>query len=160
MQASKIKPGFIYAIEEDNDLRRFRVESVNTKRTKSTGSPHDYTSEVEGYVVVQDSEKGKPVSRTLHPDRILGEYKDYTELVAREAAEKAERQAIADARKALAKRLFDTLYRLINLEQGEPDRYGEVKGPIRLGYDGKDITIQFDAVEPLLKALEAIKESA
>jgi hypothetical protein len=160
MQASKIKPGFIYAIEQDDRLVRFRVESVNTKRTKSTGSPHDYTSEVEGYVVVQDSAKGKPITRTLAPEAILGEYKDYTELVAREAAEKAARKADSDAKAALTKRLFDTLYRLSGVDQGDPDRYGDYRGPIRLGYAGHDITIQFDAVEPLLKALEAVKQPA
>jgi hypothetical protein len=159
MQASKIKPDFIYAIEEGNQLLRFRVTSVNTKRVSSTGSPHDYQSEVEGHLLIPDGEKGKPITRTLKPERILGEYTQYTELVTREAAEKAAAKVKDDERKALTQRLYDALYRLTGIEPPDDGIRG-IRGPFRLGYGGQDIVIQFEGVEPLLKALEAVKESA
>jgi hypothetical protein len=160
MQASKIQPGVVYAIKDDDDrLVRFRVTEVVTKRTKATGSPHDYESTVEGYIDIKDAEKGKPITRVFKPEAILGEYKAYAELVEREEAERVAQKAKADEQTALTKRLHEALYRIAGLEYPKNDgkRYDT---PIRIGYGGTDIIIQFDAVEPLLKALEAVKESA
>ena len=109
MQASKIVPGRVYAVKRDNTLMRFTVhEIVTTMRRKGPkANPHDYTSEVEGHYLEGDR---KTVS--LDPDKLLGEYTEYEELVAVKAKADAAAKAKADAEQDAARDVAAMLFKL------------------------------------------------
>jgi hypothetical protein len=117
MQASKIKPEHVYAIKnEGGQLVRFYVSAVVTRRERSTGSPHDFSSTVEGYVTAEDTGTGKRSDkRTLTPDAILGLYVEHVELVEREKREKAEAEAEEKAKAAAHEAQWRRLYELTGL---------------------------------------------
>jgi hypothetical protein len=163
--ASKVKIGEVYAInygedEKGNDkLVRFRVTAVVTRRESDYGNPHDYKSTVEGIVPAPDN-NGKAVTITVEPDALLGLYTEHVELVAREKAEKAKREAEAEAQKAKTRQLFAALYDAIGLTPPAEDERGEYRAPFRLGYGFTDIAINASGVEPLLAFFERIKATA
>ena len=147
MQASKIKPGGIYAIKHKDSLARFRVSSVVTTRYQNTGSPHDYKSHVNGRIWDDDGEDLNEVN----PNKILGPYEEYVELVEQTEKEKAEKTRIANAERAEALTLWQQLYRVTGLPTPEnPTMY---KNAIQLSHYGVDIEIHKDAIKPLLAAL-------
>jgi len=113
MQGSKIFPGRIYAISSPmhpNGLARFRVTAVVQRRTRDTGSPHDYETNVEGNIV-EDQKPDKPTDIIeMNAKSILGPYEEQAELKARKDAEDAERerakQEIEDRRLAVVAWLY------------------------------------------------------
>jgi len=124
MQGSKIVPDKTYAYRKaDGNLVRFVATAVITKRTGRTGSPHDYSSSVEGFILEDNDPEGRHSNReiiTLLPKHLLGPYEESVELVARENAEKAERQRQIDEREAARKAVVDWLYQWTHVEQPEP----------------------------------------
>jgi hypothetical protein len=157
MQASKIKPHEIYAIKQNDRLVRFCVSAVITRRINNHGNPHDYESTVEGFIPAPDN-GGKPSdTMTLDPTLLLGPYKEHVELVAREEAEKAERDRITAAKEEKRERLVAALYEATGLERpAEERRYSST--PFHPSYSGVDISAE--AIDPLLKFLEGVKQSA
>lgn len=147
MQTSKIIIGKSYAIERGGKPVKFNVTAIVTRKEKSVSA-----SEIEGWFTTPS---GNRESLTLKPEDILGEFEAYAELVAQEDRRTAEAQAVKDAKDKAAKRLAATFYRLSGLAKGN-DYHRE---PFQTGYGGS-VEIRQEAVEPLLKALEAIKESA
>jgi hypothetical protein len=91
MNASKIVPRKTYAIDTPQGLVRFIVDEVVTRRTKATGSPHDYQSEIVGRVHPEDCNPGFERGKAYRydPKAILGPYEEQAELVSRQKAEKA-----------------------------------------------------------------------
>ena len=155
--ASKVEIGGVYAIKHNDNLVRFRVTAVVTRREAAHGNPHDYKSTVEGYVFGPDS-GGKEAALTLQPDALLGLYTEYVELVAREKAEKAKREAAEQLAADRTKRLWTALYEAAGIEPPEGDRdYGVA---FRLGYGRTSIEIADKGVEPLLAFFERVKQSA
>jgi len=152
MQASKIKVKGRYAIYDQNkQLVRFYVTSVVTSRTDNTGSPHDYSSKVNGHIDTGDWTNDADNNRlSLDPEKILGPYEDYKELVERERAENAAKQAASDARDQLGFDLRRALYALI----GEPcpnDERGH-RQFFRFTYGG-GVDISGDAAQRVIDAL-------
>ena len=156
MQASKIIPNSVYAIRRggtrDGELVRFKVSSVTTTRYKSTGSPHDYSSTVSGWILEdhKEEETSEKQAIKIAPDRILGPYEEQAELVARKQAEEKAKTDKADAEKAKLNHLWSLLYSKTGLPRpNDPKSYGNA---FRLSYGGIDIGK--DGIEALIKLLE------
>jgi hypothetical protein len=155
--ASKIEIGRVYAIRRNDQLVRFRVEAVITRRESGHGNPQDYKSTVEGIVQAPDND-GKPVILTIQPNALLGFYEEHVELVERQKREHAEAQAKTEAHKANTEALFAAIYEATGLTPPEGDRdYG---APFRLGHSRDSIDISAKGVEPLLKFFERVKQTA
>lgn len=152
MQASKIVIGKVYAIKGDEGLKRFNVTSVVTIRSRNTGSPHDYSSHVHGTII---GDGGHPVGEVIkvNPDKVLGPFEDYVELVEKQKAEKAAREAASKAVEDRATKLRLALYALVN-KQAPPanDRYNYSQ-PYRVS-SGGSLDITQEGVAWLLEALE------
>ena len=156
MQASKIMIGKVYAIKADRGegLKRFNIVSVTTVRSRSTGSPHDYSSYVSGTVLNDD---GHPVGDVIKidPEKVLGPFEDYAELVAQKKAQDAAREAATKAVNDRADKLRLTLYALVDQEAPPGnDRYNYSQ-PFRASSGSLEISQQ--GVQWLLEALEKSK---
>jgi hypothetical protein len=161
MQASKIQVGKTYAIEREGKLIRFNVESVTTTRFRNTGSPHDYTSRVQGSILAADAgDSNEAIS--VKPEAIKGPFEDYVELVARQTAEHEQRNAKAKAKTDAAEALRLEFYGMAGItppEGLEPGKYGQ---PIRAESHG-GVYLDPDAVLALLHSLDptrAVRELA
>lgn len=151
MQASKIKPRKTYAIwqksldDEPAKLVRFRVNAVITTRTGD--SPHDYNSVINGGVYPED---GGEILTGLDPEKILGPYEDYKELIARQEAEMAAR--VAEAQKVVKQQtlLIKHLYRTIGEDAPNPESRNV---PFRKSYGG-GLDISYEGVMALIEALK------
>jgi hypothetical protein len=150
MQASKIVPHDIYALRLDGKLVRFRVTAVITRRERATGSPHDYTSLVEGYVILQDG-GGQDQTRVLDPKALLGSYEEQVELVERKRREDEAVDAKKRERDERAQRLIARLYAMTGL----PLHENEYKRAFRPGYQG-DLDVSVEGVAALLEVMEAL----
>ncbi len=157
MQASKIKIGGVYAIKRDDKLVEFRVTAVTTRRHGATGSPHDYTSTVEGRLFDKPVGQGS-TQLTLKPDELLGPYEDYKELVAKreaeEAAKKADEKKRADLAYTTALLLYEALGIPVPPEDTSGSRYrrGGIQSydaPIRHSERAYDFTVHEAAMQPL-----------
>jgi hypothetical protein len=152
--ASKAKIGTIYAVMREGKLTRFRVTKVTTHRIADNGSPHDYRSEITGEFILGHSEDGyKSEAATIEPDKLLGQFDEYQELVAERKAEEAAAKSKADAEKQAADDLVALLYDISGLPISN-DRW---RAPFAERYSG--VEISRDAVAALLPKLrELIKE--
>lgn len=150
MQGSKVTPQETYAMRRDDGLVRFTVSAVITRRTEARGSPHDYKTEVEGYIV-EDGKTGKQREFIMvNPKALLGPYLEQVELKARKDAEDAKREAEAMEQQALRERLIEVLYTVTGLPRPNNNDYG---APFRLSFN--DVDIRLDGIAALLKVLEA-----
>jgi hypothetical protein len=149
MQTSKIVIGKSYAIERGGKPVKFDVTAIVTRKEKSVS-----VSEIEGWYFDRHDQR---VSGKLDPKDILGEFEAYSELVAEEEQRKAAVKAAKDAKDMMAQRLIAHLYSIsgLSFDKGSD----EYKRPFRTSYGG-GVDIEQAAVEPLVRALEAIKESA
>lgn len=146
MQASKVMPDVVYAIKgPDGCYARFKVDAINTRRFRATGSPHDYKSTVEGTVV----ESGQKL--TVEPNEILGPFEEYAELAERKKREDAER-ARQGAERAQA---LQELWRMLYERSGQPcpNDPGAYRQPFRID-SGGTIRIDSDGVRMLTAALK------
>jgi hypothetical protein len=156
MQASKIKVKSIYAVRAADEvgLNRFNVTAVVQRRVDNTGSPHDYKSSVEGFVV-EDNDgvavKDLKVIR-LDPDKILGPFEEFAELDNRRKAELAAATQKATEFDETNLELRRLLYQLV----GEPIPNDQRDWKQLFRYTGSTLSISSDAVEPLVKALKAM----
>jgi hypothetical protein len=133
MQASKIVPESIYAVRRGKDeLVRFHVKSITTTRSKGTGSPHDFRSYVSGFYVEDHTPGELPESIKLDPEKILGPYEDYIELVQRKKQEEAARQAAADIEDEKVRAVARALYHFV--DQPVPNKLDDYKMPFRVSY--------------------------
>ena len=157
MQASKIVIGGLYAIKlENGDLVRFEVSEVVTRRVSNHGNPHDYKSHVlgrvrEGKPPTGDGSTVAPEVLKLDPDRILGGFDQYVELVERARAEKAalEKENIEKTEQAIE------LWRLLYEKAGMPPASNDpssYKQPFKVNY-GRALEISYEGIGPLLNAL-------
>lgn len=95
MQASKIEINQVYAISIDGKLERFHVARIVSTRTAN--NPHGIKSVVHGWV---HRDVGAGIEASFSAERVLGPYKEYSELVEREAAQRRERDERAEQIKA------------------------------------------------------------
>ncbi len=153
MQASKILPGAIYAIKQGEEHKRFHVHAVVTRRSKNTGSPHDYESHVEGYVL-EDHEPGERKLVRMDPKKLLGEFTEFSELVERKRLEEAAAKEKGNAEKAALERLATLLYRAAGLPV--PEKLDKYRVPIRTAFGSIDIG--GEAIPALTSYLEANDE--
>jgi hypothetical protein len=158
MQASKIIPNEWYAIRRNKDqLVRFMVKSVTTVRSRGTGSPHDYRSTVQGYVL-EDRNPETQLDNiiSIDSDKILGPYQDYVELVERKQREDAASKARANAEKEKTLDFVRLLYRVAG--QPVPNTLDERGQPFRAGYSNSvEIT---EEGQELLRAVLSVKSHA
>ena len=150
MQASKIIPGTTYAFKRDDKLLRFRVTEVVTvtRRRGAKNNPHDHESEVHGTVETD------PKIVKAAPERLLGEYQEYSELVARQEQERAAAQRKTEEEKNNAHQLAQALYRLVKLPM--PANLDGYNIPFTTRYG--TLQIEKDGVVPLLTALKHQQE--
>jgi len=124
MQGSKIVPGRIYAINypaHESGLARFHVTAVVQRRTRNTGSPHDYQTDVEGYVV-EEQKPDVPINEiTRSAKSLLGPYEEQAELKARADAEKAEHERAKKEREDNKAAVVTWLYKLTGLTPHHAD---------------------------------------
>jgi hypothetical protein len=153
MQASKILPGHIYAVKAEGDrLARFKVAAIVTRRERATGSPHDYTSRIEGVTI-----DGARIShlQSLKPEEILGPFDQYAELAEQKRAEDIERKRHQDEREAAAAHAVDLLYTRTGIERpADIDRYG---APFRRSHSG-EIALSETGVRALIEMLDFDRE--
>lgn len=151
--ASKAVPGLVYAYRDDSDkLVRFRVSAVVTRRTEASGSPHDYKSTIEGYIIEPGfSERSKLL--TIEPNKLLGLYDQHLELVAREQQEMAERKRKEQSERAAVAELRKLLYQVTDLSA--PSRATYAEAFYVSDYGGDTITINRAGVVPLIEFLKA-----
>jgi hypothetical protein len=120
MQASKIEIEQVYAIGDDDNLKRFKVTAINTRRT--TRGTANTKSTIEGYILKEDrSEHDVEGTITIDPDYVRGPWNTYPALVARQKQEAQKRAAQAHAEKSLRQRAAGLLHGLLKLEQGNVD---------------------------------------
>jgi hypothetical protein len=156
MQASKIQTGAIYAIRDDAaQLVMFRVNAVTTRRTGT--NPKDYHSTVDGHILNDDRSPREEVKQ-LDPDKILGAYTQYVELVEKEARVEAARKATVAARVELQLDVTRQLYRVIG--EPMPNDVGNYKALVRAHTSGTEITISPEVFERLLAALRSVNLTA
>ena len=158
MQASKIVIGRTYAIRtESGELARFHVSEVVTRRVSNHGNPHDYKSHVIGFIrddAPDVVEKNDQI--TVSPEKVLGPYEDYIELVERANAEKAAKQKVIDAHTALVEEVWRLLYAATDTPlPNDPQGY---KNSFRINYN-RTIEISAEALPLMLEFLRA-KERA
>ena len=167
MQASKIVPGKVYAVNYDGKLLRFQVAEVTTvtRRKNEKASPHDHESTVDGWYVdhpgrVQLSPEGH-VQRTrakLAPDAILGVFTEYEELVRRKTEDDAAYKREQEGKRLDAIRLARGLYQLAGILPA-PEKMDDYRNPIRASH--QEVTIGRAGVVALLAAImELEKETA
>lgn len=162
MQASKIMPNTIYAVRrrhvyrvisgngKPDDLVRFRVTAIITTRS-GKGGPANTQSVIEGVVPPPDS--GMKIDTgpvNLDPKEIEGEYTAFSELVAREEAERKTREATRDAKEKASLALVRALYLATGLEM--PKDLSSYNNSIRS--DGYGVQIKSEAVPAVLNLLE------
>lgn len=134
MQASKIKVGTTYALRRDEELVRFLVCAVVTRRERNHDNPHDYKSTVEGYVTDDENR----VVVVVKPDKLLGPYTDYVELVERSLKEREVIERAAEAKRTLREQLRKVLYRKVGIDPPtDPTQHSQM---FRAGYSGIDIS--------------------
>ena len=136
--ASKVVPGKIYAIKHGEELARFVVTAVVTRRVSNHGNPHDYDSTIEGQLYGPDRMLNDGAKMTLTPDRLLGLYEEHVELVQRVAKEKAEEKRIELEHAAQRREVLKWLYDQVGLPL--PEKLDNYKSPFHYGYSGIDIT--------------------
>lgn len=141
MQGSKILPDNTYAVEVGDNRRlvRFVVQAVIQRRTRATGSPHDYESFVEGWIMEDAKEGERRETVTLSTKRILGPYEEQAELRARKDAEDAERKRKDDETENNRNVLVLWLYSITGLEPPTDKQAPYSKMPFRRDYGGVDI---------------------
>jgi len=157
--ASKVVIGQVYAVrDEDGDgsLCRFQVDCVTTHRTGSTGSPHDYESEITGFFIKSVGGRRVPGKKlTIKPQRLLGQFEEYAELQKQKQAEdkaSRERESIA---KQEALDLWRLLYQVCGLPV--PDDPSGFHQPFRLtGWGSATPDINAEGVKPLLAGLRKL----
>jgi hypothetical protein len=142
-------PDKIYAIRHKGELARFAVDEVVTRRTRSTGSPHDYKSEVVGRLWEDESRQ----ELTLAPEAILGPYEEHAELVVREAAERKARDAAKKAKDQTRYELARLLFALVGMWPNEEDLTA-YRSKIRV--TSATVNIDDDLVEPMIKAIRQL----
>lgn len=172
MQAQDIKVGETYAIlNEDQEPIRFRVEQIDTTKHRS-GHKTTYTSEAYGSIYSTDfngelpadpEQARKLLSRWVPVDKILGDYKEHTELLAKAKAEGLAAKEQREGEERNAKQLLDLFFDLIDAKRPDPNeeakkKYYERFGHFEMRY-GK-IEIDTKGVEKLLKALTSKLEPA
>jgi hypothetical protein len=153
MQGSKILPGKIYGLDRGNRLVRFNVDAVIQRRDRADGSPHDYKSFVEGFIL-EDREDGEMPERLTVPAKsLLGPYQDIVELRERAAAEKAERDA-KDAERLRRRNVVRRwLYDLVKEQLPEENNHSQL---FRTGYSGVDISS--NGIDALIGVIEGKRE--
>lgn len=153
MQASKIIPNKVYAIKVDGELQQFRATAVITRRETAHGNPHDYKSTIEGIVIngpVPDGESRQTIK--VAPDRVLGPFEDYQELVAKRDAEQKAKEQEAEAKKAAAIELWSLLYDKVGVPRpNDPKTYNQL---FQVSFNSVDITRE--GVEILTKYLKGL----
>ena len=155
--ASKAEIGEIYAVEHEGKLTRFRVDRITTHRFGSTGSPHDYRSEIGGQFLLGTDDSGnglwsKPV--TITPERLKGRYEEYQELVTQRDAENAAREAKKNADEARRTRLLNLLYDKTGIAKPNDDR--SYYHPFRIGTSEVEV-LSIEAMDKLIAILERVK---
>ena len=150
MQASKIKPHVIYAINYDGKLVRFSVKAIVTRRVNSYGNPHDYESTVEGHII----ERPELKLVTVEASNLLGPYEEQVELKARKTAEEAEKRRLEDEKEQRLGKLLGLLHEKLGMAPSEDeDRYGSYKHPLRISYN-ETIEIRGEALQRMIDYLE------
>ena len=145
--SKEIEIGGVYAVGPDDNLSRFKVEEVVTRRLSNTGSPHDYRSHVVGLLM----EGSVPFERVIKDVSALrGKFTEYAELVQRQAAERAAYQAKRDAENAARDELVRLLLKLAGQEP--PADLTDRDLPIRASY-GTSVEIVREGVDQLLAVL-------
>jgi len=156
MQASKIKIGGLYAIRLEDELVRFEVSEVVTRRVSAHGNPHDFKSHVLGrvregnnsVVNIGFGSGGKEI--TVGPDALLGFYDEHVELVARANVEKAAKEKAEQDQTAKLQELWRLLYAKTGMVMPNDD--ADYKQPFRQAY-GRAVEIRDNGIEPLLDYL-------
>lgn len=133
MQASKIKIDAIYAVKRGDDLVRFQVTAVVTRRVSNHGNPHDYESTVEGRII----EDANDTVVKFKPTALLGSYDEHVVLAARANQEREDRERAQEEAQQARVKLVNLLYSTLGVEQTKfPHDYDQ---PFRLDYGSVDI---------------------
>jgi hypothetical protein len=149
MQGSKILPGKVYGLDRGNRLVRFNVDAVIQRRDRADGSPHDYKSFVEGFILEDRDDGEMPERLTIPAKSLLGPYQDIVELRERAAAERAERDAKEEERKRRQHVVRRWLYDLVKGQVPEEDNHRQL---FRTSYSGVDISTE--GVNALIAVIE------
>jgi hypothetical protein len=141
-------PHKTYAIYVDDKLARFQVTAVITRRETAHGNPHDYKSAVEGRV---PNGEGLGLSKTITvgPDRVLGPFEEYEQLVAQREAEKQAQHLKEEAKKKASEDLWSMLYAKTGV--APPNDPKEYRQPFRAQFN--KIEISEDGVKLLTEYL-------
>lgn len=157
--ASKAQIHKTYAVHYDGELVGFIVDRITTHRIDNTGSPHDYESEITGRYVIRDDEGHVTYSQaTIRPDKLLGAFEDYHELVKQREIEEARKRKESEAANEVALELRSLLYRVIDIPAPENSR--EYHQPFRVGaYGGLGESVDMQAGrENTLKLRDGLKK--
>jgi hypothetical protein len=152
MQASKIKVKSIYAIKGKDGLRRFKVTSITQVRKDDTGSPHDYTSTVQGYVIEDHQEGVSPTILNIKPESVLGPFDEHQELVKRKAEEDAKIEAEKEEKRERSRELARKFFELCGVEVPR-NLYDNGNQYFHADKYGYSVRIDDDGVRLLLRAL-------
>jgi hypothetical protein len=153
MQGSKILPGKVYGLDRGNRLVRFNVDAVIQRRDRADGSPHDYKSFVEGFILEDREDGAMPERLTVPAKSLLGPYQDIVELRERAAAERVERDA-KDAERLRRRQVVRRwLYDLVKAQVPETDNHFQL---FSTGYSSVDISTE--GVNALIVVIEGKRE--
>lgn len=156
MQASKIIPGKVYAIKRP-ELTRFEATAVVTRRETAHGNPHDYKSKVEGYVIIDGTSPREKIA--IDPDKVLGPFEDYVELVERKRLEEEENKRKEAEHQREQQAIRRELYNFIGV--AIPNDAEEYKQPFRLrGYGRSNVEIGEEGVKRLIERIRSLGEAA
>lgn len=151
--ASKARIGKTYAVMHDGELTRFVVNKITTHRIADDGSPHDYESEITGnFLLTNKQGDGVVTERAIvKPNKLLGLFEEYQELVAQEEAEKAAQKAKNAALTKTATDLAALLYDFTGL----PIPNDQYRQNFKARYDS-GIEIDKDGAKALLEKLREV----
>lgn len=150
VKKDSILPGGIYAVGPDDNLSRFVVKEVITRRVDRTGSPHDYKSSVLGHFIEDRKPGGEIEHVEIDVAKLRGEFSTYEVLARRNIEEKQAREREEMESKKTANDLVLALYQLIDREP--PSDARDYDALIRSGY-AREVEIKKEAIPLVLAAL-------
>jgi hypothetical protein len=150
--ASKARIGTTYAIRHNGKLVRFKVTKITIHKVSDTGSPHDYENEITGTVFY---EPGKTETLTIEASKLLGQFEQYEELIAKKEAEKAEAKAKENAAKALQDKFVKAIAKAAGVPVPQKGHYRDYEHSDAIDTTYSGVVIKPAIFQVLIDKLEA-----